>query len=191
MSVLFHARQTLVALFFLAAIGLATPLWAQKDAGTIVGVVRDPKMKDRYTEAIRLFDLLLKPGQPTLQKARDEIVKLLVEGGESASVLWASLLQYYDVARVDPVSFKNEQRPQLNRLVRINAFKPMVEDLERVFAGAGLVEREQLLFHESQEVREFFRNWRPLLMRELTITRFARLLQRVADYGGKNHCRPA
>ena len=42
MPVLFHARQTLVALFLLVAIGLATPLWAQKDAGTIVGVVRDP-----------------------------------------------------------------------------------------------------------------------------------------------------
>src|SRR5579862_2756277 len=42
MPVCFHARQTLVALFFLVAIGLATPLWAQKDAGTIVGVVRDP-----------------------------------------------------------------------------------------------------------------------------------------------------
>ena len=42
MPVFFHARQTLVALFLLVAIGLATPLWAQKDAGTIVGVVRDP-----------------------------------------------------------------------------------------------------------------------------------------------------
>src|SRR5277367_1390418 len=38
----FHARQTLVALFLLIAIGFATPLWAQKDAGTIVGLVRDP-----------------------------------------------------------------------------------------------------------------------------------------------------
>jgi hypothetical protein len=42
MPVFFHARQTLVTLFLLAAIGLATPLWAQKDAGTIVGLVRDP-----------------------------------------------------------------------------------------------------------------------------------------------------
>jgi hypothetical protein len=30
-----------VALFLLVAIGFATPLWAQKDAGTIVGLVRD------------------------------------------------------------------------------------------------------------------------------------------------------
>ena len=42
MPVCFHARQTLVALFLLVTIGLATPLWGQKDAGTIVGVVRDP-----------------------------------------------------------------------------------------------------------------------------------------------------
>ena len=42
MPAFFHARQTLVTLFLLVAIGFATPLWAQKDAGTIVGVVRDP-----------------------------------------------------------------------------------------------------------------------------------------------------
>src|SRR5579863_196967 len=42
MLAFYHARQILVALFLLVAIGLATPLWAQKDAGTIVGVVRDP-----------------------------------------------------------------------------------------------------------------------------------------------------
>src|ERR1035437_646144 len=41
MPVFFHARQTLGALFLLAAIGFATPLWAQKDAGAIVGLVRD------------------------------------------------------------------------------------------------------------------------------------------------------
>jgi hypothetical protein len=41
MPVFFHARQTLAAIFFLVAIGVATPLWAQKDAGTIVGQVRD------------------------------------------------------------------------------------------------------------------------------------------------------
>ena len=42
MPVFFHARQTLVALFLLVAISFATPLWAQKDAGAIVGLVRDP-----------------------------------------------------------------------------------------------------------------------------------------------------
>src|SRR5579863_1010576 len=42
MPVFFYARQNLVALFLLVTIGLATPLWGQKDAGTIVGVVRDP-----------------------------------------------------------------------------------------------------------------------------------------------------
>src|ERR1022692_3967749 len=42
MPVFFHARQTLGALFLLVAIGFATPLWAQKDAGAIVGLVRDP-----------------------------------------------------------------------------------------------------------------------------------------------------
>src|SRR5271157_2268624 len=36
-----HARHALVALLLLVAIGFATPLWAQKDAGTIVGLVRD------------------------------------------------------------------------------------------------------------------------------------------------------
>src|SRR5579872_7515045 len=34
-------RHTLRALFLFVAIGLVTPLWAQKDAGTIVGTVRD------------------------------------------------------------------------------------------------------------------------------------------------------
>jgi hypothetical protein len=42
MPVFFHARQTLGTLLVLAAIGFATPLWAQKDAGAIVGLVRDP-----------------------------------------------------------------------------------------------------------------------------------------------------
>ena len=37
-----HTRQVLGALFLLLAISFATPLWAQKDAGTIVGTVRDP-----------------------------------------------------------------------------------------------------------------------------------------------------
>src|ERR1700688_2508160 len=37
----FHARDVLGALFLLLAVGFATPLWAQKDAGTIVGTVRD------------------------------------------------------------------------------------------------------------------------------------------------------
>ena len=41
MPVCFHARQTLGALFLLVAIGFATPLWAQKDAGAIVGLVHD------------------------------------------------------------------------------------------------------------------------------------------------------
>ena len=35
-------RQTLSALFFSMFLALATPLWAQKDAGAIVGLVRDP-----------------------------------------------------------------------------------------------------------------------------------------------------
>ena len=42
MPVLFYTRQTFVTLFLLVAIGFATPLFAQKDAGTIVGLVRDP-----------------------------------------------------------------------------------------------------------------------------------------------------
>src|SRR5208337_191520 len=42
MPVSLHTRLTLVALFLLAAICSASPLWAQKDAGTIVGLVRDP-----------------------------------------------------------------------------------------------------------------------------------------------------
>jgi len=41
MPVFFHARQTFGVLFLLVALGFATPLWAQKDAGTIVGLVRD------------------------------------------------------------------------------------------------------------------------------------------------------
>jgi hypothetical protein len=36
-----YARQIRGALLLLLAIGFATPLWAQKDAGTIVGTVRD------------------------------------------------------------------------------------------------------------------------------------------------------
>jgi hypothetical protein len=41
MAVRFHTRQILGALLLLAAISLAAPLWAQKDAGAIVGLVRD------------------------------------------------------------------------------------------------------------------------------------------------------
>jgi hypothetical protein len=41
MPVLFHRRQTFRTIFLLVAISLATPLWAQKDAGAIVGMVRD------------------------------------------------------------------------------------------------------------------------------------------------------
>ena len=37
----FHARQILGALFLLATMGTASLLWAQKDAGAIVGLVRD------------------------------------------------------------------------------------------------------------------------------------------------------
>src|SRR5271155_2357858 len=42
MPVFFHTRRTLGTLFLLVAVVIATPLWAQKDAGTIVGLVRDP-----------------------------------------------------------------------------------------------------------------------------------------------------
>ena len=38
----FLRLQTLSALFFSIFLTLATPLWAQKDAGAIVGLVRDP-----------------------------------------------------------------------------------------------------------------------------------------------------
>jgi hypothetical protein len=41
MPVRSQTRQILGALFFLTAISLAAPLWAQKDAGAIVGLVRD------------------------------------------------------------------------------------------------------------------------------------------------------
>ncbi len=41
MSIVFHARRSLAVLCFLASLALATPLFAQKDAGTIVGLVRD------------------------------------------------------------------------------------------------------------------------------------------------------
>ncbi|MFZ0860061.1 MAG: carboxypeptidase-like regulatory domain-containing protein [Candidatus Sulfotelmatobacter sp.] len=41
MPVFFHSKQTLGVLFLLVAISFATPLWAQKDAGAIVGLVRD------------------------------------------------------------------------------------------------------------------------------------------------------
>src|SRR5580692_7481224 len=41
MLVLFHRRQTFRTIFLLVAMSLATPLWAQKDAGAIVGLVRD------------------------------------------------------------------------------------------------------------------------------------------------------
>src|SRR5580658_9172181 len=42
MAVPFQARQILGVLFLLVAISFALPLWAQKDAGAIVGLVRDP-----------------------------------------------------------------------------------------------------------------------------------------------------
>ena len=41
MPVLFHSRQTFRTILLLVAISLATPLWAQKDAGAMVGLVRD------------------------------------------------------------------------------------------------------------------------------------------------------
>lgn len=41
MSLSFHARKTLGMFLLLFAVGFATPLWAQKDTGAIVGVVRD------------------------------------------------------------------------------------------------------------------------------------------------------
>jgi hypothetical protein len=41
MPVFFPARRTLAALCLLVAISFSTPLWAQKDAGAIVGLVRD------------------------------------------------------------------------------------------------------------------------------------------------------
>src|SRR3984957_830550 len=41
MPVSFSTRQALLALVLLATIGFVTPSWAQKDAGTIVGLVRD------------------------------------------------------------------------------------------------------------------------------------------------------
>jgi len=42
MSTLLLRLRTLSALFFSIFLTLATPLWAQKDAGAIVGLVRDP-----------------------------------------------------------------------------------------------------------------------------------------------------
>jgi hypothetical protein len=41
MPVRFPTRQTLGVLFVLVALNFATPLWAQRDAGAIVGLVRD------------------------------------------------------------------------------------------------------------------------------------------------------
>src|SRR5580700_1987426 len=41
MPVRSQTRQILGALFFLTALSMAAPLWAQKDAGAIVGLVRD------------------------------------------------------------------------------------------------------------------------------------------------------
>ena len=38
----FLRLRTLSTLFFSIFLTLATPLWAQKDAGAIVGLVRDP-----------------------------------------------------------------------------------------------------------------------------------------------------
>ncbi|MGA3089659.1 MAG: TonB-dependent receptor [Terriglobales bacterium] len=42
MPVHIHARPRLGILFVLVALSFVTPLWAQKDAGAIVGLVRDP-----------------------------------------------------------------------------------------------------------------------------------------------------
>ena len=42
MPIRFPRLQTLSALFLLVTVTVATPLWAQKDAGAIVGLVRDP-----------------------------------------------------------------------------------------------------------------------------------------------------
>jgi hypothetical protein len=42
MPIRFLRPQTLSALFFLMVLTVVTPLWAQKDAGAIVGLVRDP-----------------------------------------------------------------------------------------------------------------------------------------------------
>src|SRR6202046_1007254 len=42
MPVFSHVRSAVSALFLLVAISFVTPLWAQKDAGAIVGAVRDP-----------------------------------------------------------------------------------------------------------------------------------------------------
>ena len=41
MPVRFRTRRILGFLFLLVAMSFATPLWAQKDAGAIVGLVRD------------------------------------------------------------------------------------------------------------------------------------------------------
>ena len=41
MAVRFPTQQILGAAFLLLAVSFATPLWAQKDAGAIVGLVRD------------------------------------------------------------------------------------------------------------------------------------------------------
>jgi hypothetical protein len=55
MPVRFYTRQILGALFLLAAIGVASPLWAQKDAGAIVGLVRDGRDRchDGRTKGLR------------------------------------------------------------------------------------------------------------------------------------------
>ena len=42
MPVSFPARKTLGVFFLFASLCLALPLWSQKDAGSIVGLVRDP-----------------------------------------------------------------------------------------------------------------------------------------------------
>ena len=41
MPIPFYTRQIFGAFVLLAAVSIAAPLWAQKDAGAIVGVVRD------------------------------------------------------------------------------------------------------------------------------------------------------
>ena len=65
MSVRFTRLQNLATLFCLMLLALASPLWAQKDAGAIVGLVRDPSgavvtgAKVTVTDAERGIELVL------------------------------------------------------------------------------------------------------------------------------------
>src|ERR1700722_3217894 len=65
MSVRFTRLQNLATLFCLMLLALASPLWAQKDAGAIVGLVRDPSgavvtgAKVTVTDAERGVDVVL------------------------------------------------------------------------------------------------------------------------------------